>query len=58
MKALPWILVVLLVVAVLFLWNRQQEHDVVFRPDTTEYVETIPFYYPVARDSVIKRYEL
>lgn len=57
MKALPWILIVLLALAVLFLWNRQQESVSVSSPDTTEYVETIPFYYPVPRDSVIKRYE-
>lgn len=57
MKILPWILVVLLAFAILFLWNRQQELSVLPHPDTTEYVETIPFYYPVPRDSVIKRYE-
>lgn len=57
MKALPWILIVLLALAVLFLWNRQQELSGLPRPDTTEYVETIPFYYPVPRDSVIKRYK-
>lgn len=57
MKALPWILIVLLALAVLFLWNRQQESVSVSSPDTTEYVETIPFYYPVARDSVVIRYK-
>lgn len=57
MKILPWILVVLLAFAILFLWNRQQELSVLPHPDTTEYVETIPFYYPVPRDSVIKRYK-
>lgn len=57
MKILPWILVVLLAFAILFLWNRQQELSTLPHPDTTEYVETIPFYYPVPRDSVIKRYE-
>lgn len=57
MKVLPWILVILLAFAVLFLWNRQQESVSVSSPDTTEYVETIPFYFPVPRDSVIKRYE-
>lgn len=57
MKALPWILVTLLVLAVLFLGSRQQDQSELPRPDTTEYVETIPFYYPVPRDSVIKRYE-
>ena len=57
MKVLPWILVILLAFAVLFLWNRQQESVSVSSPDTTEYVETIPFYYSVPRDSVIKRYE-
>ena len=57
MKVLPWILIVLLALAVLFLWNRQQELSGLPHPDTTEYVETIPFYYPVPRDSVIKRYK-
>ena len=57
MKVLPWILIVLLSLAVLFLWNRQQELSGLPHPDTTEYVETIPFYYPVPRDSVIKRYK-
>lgn len=57
MKILPWILVTLLVLAVLFLWNHQQEQPALPHPDTIEYVETIPFYYPVPRDSVIKRYE-
>lgn len=57
MKVLPWILVTLFVLAVLFLWSRQQEQPTLPRPDTTEYIETIPFYYPVPRDSVIKRYE-
>lgn len=57
MKTLPWILVILLACAVLFLWNRQQESVSVSSPDTTEYVETIPFYYPVPRDSVVIRYK-
>lgn len=57
MKVLPWILVVLLVWAVLFLWSRQHATSTAPVPDTTEYVETIPFYYPVPKDSVIKRYE-
>ena len=57
MKALPWILIVLLALAVLFLWNRQQKLSMLSQPDTTEYVETIPFYYPVARDSVVIRYK-
>lgn len=57
MKVLPWILVTLLVLAVLFLWSHQQEQPALPHPDTTEYIETIPFYYPVPRDSVIKRYE-
>ncbi|MBV4308801.1 hypothetical protein NE636_02465 [Bacteroides thetaiotaomicron] len=56
MKALPWILVILLAWAVLFLWNRQQEVSSP-RPDTTEYVDTIPFYKPIPRDSVVIRYE-
>ncbi|KAA4671576.1 hypothetical protein F3B42_14125 [Bacteroides ovatus] len=57
MKALPWILIVLLALAVLFLWNRQQELSTLPRLDTTEYVETIPIYYPVPRDSVVIRYK-
>lgn len=57
MKALPWILIVLLALAVLFLWNRQQESVSVSSPDTTEYVETILFYYPVPKDSVVIRYK-
>lgn len=57
MKALPWILIVLLALAVLFLWNRQQKLSMLSHPDTTEYVETIPFYYPVPRDSVVIRYK-
>ena len=57
MKALPWILIVLLGLTVLFLWNRQQELSMLPHPDTTEYVETIPFYYPVPRDSVVIRYK-
>ena len=57
MKALPWILIVLLALAVLFLWNRQQKLSMLSHPDTTEYVETIPFYYPIPRDSVVIRYK-
>lgn len=57
MKALPWILIILLLLAILFLWSRQHKLSISSGPDTTEYVETIPFYYPVPRDSVIKRYE-
>ena len=57
MKALPWILIVLLALAVMFLWNRQQELSMLPHPDTTEYVETIPFYYPVPKDSVVIRYK-
>lgn len=57
MKKLPWILVVLLALAVLFLWNRQQEVSSLLRPDTTEYVDTIPFYKPILRDSVVIRYD-
>lgn len=57
MKALPWILIVLLALAVLFLWNRQQKLSMLSHPDTTEYVETIPFYYPVPKDSVVIRYK-
>lgn len=58
MKALPWILVVLLTLAVLFLWNRQSKAstpDLV--PDTTEYVDTIPYYKPIPKDSLVIRYE-
>lgn len=57
MKRLPWILVALLVLAVLFLWSRQHEPSTLPGPDTTDYVDTIPFYYPVPKDSVIIRYE-
>lgn len=57
MKALPWILIVLLALAVLFLWNRQQKLSMLSQPDTTEYVETIPFYYPVPKDSVVIKYK-
>lgn len=56
MKVLPWILVTLLVLAVLFLWSRQQEVSSPL-PDTTEHVDTIPFYKPILRDSVVIRYE-
>ena len=57
MKALPWILIVLLALAVLLLWNRQQKLSMLSHPDTTEYVETIPFYYPVPKDSVVIKYK-
>lgn len=57
MKALPWILIVLLALAILFLWNRQQKLSMLSQPDTTEYVETIPFYYPVPKDSVVIKYK-
>ena len=58
MKALPWILVVLLVVACVVAWFRPHESlpaEVV--RDTTDYVDTIPFYYPLPKDSVVIRYE-
>ncbi|MFR8837991.1 DUF6808 domain-containing protein [Bacteroides nordii] len=42
---------------VLFLWNRQQEPSLPSGPDTVNYVDTIPFYYPVPKDSVVIRYE-
>lgn len=58
MKKLPWILIILLAVACVVSWFRPREPlSVDMRPDTTEYVETIPFYYPVPRESVVIRYE-
>lgn len=57
MKRLPWILVALLTLAVLFLWSRQNEPSTLSIPDTTDYVETIPFYKPIPRDSVVIRYK-
>lgn len=57
MKWLPWILVALLVLAVLFLWSLQHEPSTLPGSDTTEYVDTIPFHYPVLKDSVVIRYE-
>lgn len=56
MKTLPWLLIVLLAIAVLFLWNRHHESSPV-NMDTLEYVETIPYYYPVPKDTVITRYK-
>ena len=58
MKSLPWILVVLLLITCVAAWFRP--HDplpAVLRPDTTDYVDTIPYYYPVPKDSVVVRYE-
>lgn len=58
MKALPWILVVLLLIACMAAWFHP--HDSLpaeFDRDTADYVDTIPFYYPVARDSVVVRHE-
>lgn len=59
MKVLPWVLVVLLIGAVLYLWNRLIEPlpAEVIR-DTVDYVDTIHYYYPVPKDSVVIRYEI
>lgn len=58
MKKLPWILVILLTVACVVVWFRPHEPlSVDMRPDTTDYVDTIPFYYPVPRESIVVRYE-
>lgn len=58
MKILPWILVVLLALSVLFLWSRQRESSLPSSHDTTQYVETIPYYHPVPKDSVVIRYKM
>lgn len=58
MKALPWVLVVLLLLACVVTWFRPHESlPTDLRPDTTDYVDTIPYYYPVPKDSVVVRYE-
>ncbi|WP_195356599.1 DUF6808 domain-containing protein [Bacteroides cellulosilyticus] len=58
MKKLPWILVILLAVACVAAWFHPHEPlSVDMRPDTTNYVDTIPFYYPVPRESIVVRYE-
>ena len=59
MKWLPWILVGLLFGVVLYLWNRPEQHltSEVVR-DTTEYIDTIPYYQPIPKDSVVIRYEV
>ena len=58
MKALPWILVVLLLVACVAAWFHPHESlSADLRPDTTDYIDTIPYYYPVPKDSVVIRYE-
>lgn len=57
MKALPWILVILFALAVLFLWNHQHEPSPISKPDTIEYVDTIPFYFPIVRESIVIRYK-
>lgn len=59
MKWLPWILVGLLFGVVLYLWNRTEQHltSEVVR-DTTEYIDTIPYYQPIPKDSVVIRYEV
>lgn len=58
MKVLPWVLVVLLIGAVLYLWNRLIEPlpAEVIR-DTVDYVDTIPYYHPLPKDIVVIRYE-
>lgn len=58
MKKLPWILVILLAVACVVVWFRPHEPlSADMRPDTTDYVDTIPFYYPVPKDSLVIRYK-
>lgn len=58
MKKLPWILVILLAVACAVVWFRPHEPlSADMRPDTTDYVDTIPFYYPVPKDSLVIRYK-
>lgn len=58
MKKLPWILVILLAVVCVVAWFRPYEPlSVDMRLDTTDYVDTIPFYYPVPRESIVVRYE-
>ena len=58
MKALPWILVLLLAGVILYLWNHSvsQSSGEIVR-DTVEFVDTIPYYHPVPKDSVVIRYE-
>lgn len=58
MKWLPWILVLLFAGVVLYLWNHSvsQPSDGIVR-DTVEFVDTIPYYHPVLKDSVVIRYE-
>ena len=56
MKALPWILIVLLLWRFCFM-EPPTKLSMLSHPDTTEYVETIPFYYPVPKDSVVIRYK-
>ena len=59
MKALPWILVVLLLIACEAAWFRPHEPlPAEVRTDTTDYIDTIPYYYPVPKDSVVVRYEM
>ena len=58
MKKLPWILVILLAVVCVVAWFRPHEPlSVDMRLDTTDYVDTIPFYYPVPRERIVVRYE-
>ena len=58
MKWLPWILVLLLAGVILYLWNHSvsQSSGEIVR-DTVEFVDTIPYYHPVPKDSVVIRYE-
>ena len=58
MKWLPWALIVLLIFAVLCLWNRKYNLSSAVIRDTIEYVDTITFYYPVPKDSIVIRYEV
>ena len=58
MKWLPWALIVLLIFAVLCLWNRKYNLSSAVTRDTIEYIDTITFYYPVTKDSIVIRYEV
>lgn len=58
MKALPWILVILLLVACVAVWFRPLEPlPTDLKPDTTDYIDTIPYYYPIPKESVVIRYK-
>lgn len=58
MKALPWVLVILLLIACIAAWFRPLEPlPADLKPDTTDYIDTIPYYYPIPKESVVVRYE-